>query len=138
MPGIEPRPASRSIAMYSEYSMRVRRAPYIISIGENAWMWISREMRLNRDQQIAILEGRHVGIDAALHADFGGSARDRIGDLRDDGVVGMVVGIGFPFLALEAAELAADEADIGEVDVAIDDVGDFLADVFGAREIGAP
>ena len=94
------------------------------------------EVRLNRDQQIAILEGRHIGIDAALHADFRRPARHGVGDLRQDGVVGMVVGVGFPFLALEAAELAADEADIGEVDVAIDDVGDFFADVLGAREVG--
>ena len=49
----------------------------------------------------------------------------------------MIVRIGFPALALEAAELASDETDVGEVDVAIDDVGDFVADIFGAREIGA-
>src|SRR5713226_5047108 len=38
VPGIEPSPASRSIAIYSGYSICVRRAPYIISIGENACM----------------------------------------------------------------------------------------------------
>ena len=49
----------------------------------------------------------------------------------------MIVGVGLPALALEAAELASDEADVGEIDVAIDDVGDFIADVFGAGQIGA-
>ena len=52
-------------------------------------------------------------------------------------LIGMIVRVGFPALALEAAELASDEADIREVDVAIDDVGDFVADILGAREIGA-
>ena len=88
----------------------------------------------DRSEQVAILEVGHLGIDAALHANFGRAARDRVADLGEDGLVGMVVGVGFPSLALEAAELASDETDIGEVDVAIDDVGDFVADVFGARE----
>ena len=38
VPGIDPSPASRSIAIYSGYSIRTRRAPNMISIGENAWM----------------------------------------------------------------------------------------------------
>ncbi len=58
-------------------------------------------------------------------------------DFREHDLVGMVVGVGFPSLPLEAAELASDETDIGEVDVAIDDVGNFVADVFGAREVRA-
>ena len=41
VPGIDPSPASRSIAIYSGYSIRTRRAPYMISIGEKAWIWIS-------------------------------------------------------------------------------------------------
>jgi hypothetical protein len=135
VPGIEPRPASQHRDVLGILHAGAARAVHYFHRGERMDVDIG-EMRLNRDQEIAILEGRHVGVDAALHADFGCSARDRIGDLRDDGVVGMVVGIGFPFLALEAAELAADETDIGEVNVAIDDVRDFLADVFGAREVG--
>jgi hypothetical protein len=49
----------------------------------------------------------------------------------------MIVGVGLPALTLEAAELASHETDIGEVDIAIDDVGDFVTDVLGAREVGA-
>ena len=39
------------------------------------------------------------------------------------------VRVGLPALALEGAELAVHEADVGEVDVAVDDVGDVVADV---------
>jgi len=49
----------------------------------------------------------------------------------------MIIGVGLPALALETTELASDEADVGEIDVAVDDVGDFVADVLGARQIGA-
>ena len=96
-----------------------------------------REAGLHRDEQVAILERRHIGVDAALHANLGGAARDGIGHFRENRLVGMVVGVGFPLLPLEAAKLASDETDIGEVDVPIDDVGHFVANIFGAREIGA-
>ena len=91
----------------------------------------------DRGQHVAILEVGHLGIDAALHAYFGGAARDRLANLAEHDLIGMIVRIGFPALALEAAELASHETDVGEVDVAIDDVGDFVADVLGAREIRA-
>ncbi len=95
------------------------------------------EARLNRDEQVAIFERGHLGIDPALHADFGSAARDRVGDFGEDGLVGMIVGVGLPLLALETAELASDETDIREIDIAIDDVGDFVANIFGASEVGA-
>ena len=91
----------------------------------------------DRGQHVAILEVRHLGIDAALHAYFGGAARDRLPNFAEHDLIGMIVRVGLPALAFEAAELASDEADIREVDVAIDDVGDFVADILGARQIGA-
>ena len=96
-----------------------------------------REGGFDHVEQVAVLERRHVGIDAALHADFGGAAGPGVGHLFDDRLVRMVVRVGFPALALEAAELASDEADVGEIDVAVDDVGDFIANVGGARQVGA-
>ena len=100
-------------------------------------MCICGKGALHRIEQVAILERGHVGVDAALHADLGRSARDRVGHFAHDRFVGMIVGVGLPALALEAAELASHETDIGEVDIAIDDVGDFVADVLGARDVGA-
>src|SRR5262249_21623576 len=42
----------------------------------------------------------------------------------------------FPALALEGAELTVHEANVGEVDVAVDDVGDLIADVRGTDGVG--
>ena len=100
-------------------------------------MCIAGKAGLHHVEQVAVLKRRHVGIDAALHADLGGAPGPRVSHFLEDGLVGMVIGVGLPALAFEAAELASDETDIGEIDVAIDDVGDFVADVFGARQVGA-
>src|ERR1700683_2642644 len=94
-------------------------------------------LAFDRNQHVAILEGWHFGIDAALHAHFRGAARDRLADFREYDLVGMIVRVGLPALTLEAAELASHETNIGKVNVAIDDVGHFVTYVFGAREIGA-
>ena len=57
-------------------------------------------------------------------------------DLAEHDVEAVGVGVRLPALALEGAELAVDEADVGEVDVAVDDVGDLVADVGGADRVG--
>jgi hypothetical protein len=95
------------------------------------------EAALDDVEQFAVLERRHLRVDPALHAHFRGAARDRVGHLGEDLMVGMIVGVGLPALPLEAAELASDKADVGEVDIAVDDVGDFVADVLRAREVRA-
>ena len=95
-----------------------------------------REGLFDRDQDVPIRERRHVGIDAALHADLGGAAVDGLLHLGQDGLDRLVVGVGLPALALEGAEAAADEADVGEVDVAVDDVRDVVADVGLADGVG--
>ena len=117
--------------------MRTRRAPYSISIGEKAWTWRSGKCAFDRDQQVTVLKGWHIGVDAALHADFRGAARDRVGHLGQNLLVGMIIGIGLPFLAFKAAELASDETNIREIDIPIDDVGYFVADVLGTGQVGA-
>jgi hypothetical protein len=38
--------------------------------------------------------------------------------------------------AAEGAEFASDETDVGEIDVAIHDVGDEIAGEFGAQQVG--
>ena len=120
---------------YSGFSMRVRRAPYIISIGEKRMDVDVGKMRLYRDKQIAILKAGMSGLmppcmqtsvapratSSATFATMFSSEWSYASDSH--------------FWRLKP-ELASDEADIGEVNVAIDDIGDFLADVFGAREVG--
>ena len=57
---------------------------------------MSGKCAFDRDQQIAVFEGRHVGIDAALHADFGSAARDRVRHLGENLLVRMVICVGLP------------------------------------------
>ena len=57
-----------------------------------------------------------------------------VGDLVEGERVG--VGVGAPLG--ERAEPAADVADVGEVDVAVDDVGDLVADGLPAQVVGQP
>src|SRR5262249_35821808 len=54
-----------------------------------------------------------------------------------DGRIGVIVRIRLPALALESAELASDEADVGEVEIAIHHICDFIANIFRPREVGA-
>ena len=83
-------------------------------------------------------EAGQLGVDAALHADLGGAELPRllgaVGDLVERERVG--VGVGAPLG--ERAEPAADVADVGEVDVAVDDVGDVVADRLAAQVVGQP
>ena len=70
-------------------------------------------------------------MDAALHADFGGSPVPGLGDAAADLVEVEVVGpaaqvLGEPALG-EGAELAFEVADIGVVDVAVHHIGDNVA-----------
>ena len=73
-----------------------------------------------------------AGMDAALQADLGGAALPGLARARRDLVEVEIVGLvavaeAVPALG-EGAELAAVGADVGVVDVAVDDVGDGVAD----------
>src|SRR5690606_26702950 len=78
----------------------------------------------------------HVGVDAALHADFGGARLPRIVHPVPDLAEGQRVGVGVGAALRERAEPAAGVADVGEVDVAGDDVGDDVADRVAAQVVG--
>ena len=81
---------------------------------------------------------RQLRVDAALHAHLGGAGRPRllgpVGDLLD----GQPVRVGVPLPLGEGAEPAAHVADVGEVDVAVDHVGDVVADRVPAQVVGEP
>ena len=62
-------------------------------------------------------------MDPALHADLGSAELDRFLDPRGKVLLGDLIGIGRPLPLSEPAEGAADDADVGEVDVAVDDEG---------------
>ena len=69
-----------------------------------------------------------VGVDAALHADLGRAERPRLLGAVADLVQRQRVGVGVGAPLRERAEPAAGVADVGEVDVPVDDVGDVVAD----------
>ena len=62
----------------------------------------------------------------ALHEDLRAAQGEGLLDLLVDLIEGDDVGVGVVFDAVEGAELAIDVADVGVIDVAIDDVGDDL------------
>ena len=81
-----------------------------------------------------------LGMDAALHADFGGAAVPRLAraphDLLRGEVVGRAAQVGRELALGEGAEAAAEVADVGVVDVAHDGVGDRVAHHVLAQRIG--
>jgi len=99
-------------------------------------MWICGNAVLMARSTSRYVKRLHLRIDATLHADFGRAAVDRLLHLGEDHLDRRVVGVRFPALALERAELAADEADVREIDVAVHDVGHVVADVGVADRIG--
>ena len=116
----------------------MRLEPLTISIGENACTCISGTRCLHRGGEVEVRRAGQLGVDAALHADLGGAELPGllgpVGDLVEGERVG--VGVGAPLG--ERAEPAADVADVGEVDVAVDDVGDVVADRLAAQVVGEP
>jgi hypothetical protein len=76
---------------------------------------------LGQAEPAAVVLERVVRVDPALHADLGRPEIDRLGDPRLELVLADVVGVGRAPPLAESAEGAADRADVGEVDVAVDD-----------------
>ena len=98
----------------------------------------ARHPLLDRPHQVGVRGDRQLRVDAALHAHLGGAGPPRllgpVGDLVD----GQPVGVGVALALGERAEPAADVADVGEVDVAVDHVGDVVADRVAAHVVGEP
>ena len=83
-----------------------------------------REALLHRAEQILVPRERQIGIVPALQQQLDAAERARLFDLPEDLVEAEHVAFAVADLAVERAEVAARHADVGVVDVAIDDVGD--------------
>ena len=91
---------------------------------------------LHRGGEVEVRRTGELGVDAALHADLGRAELPgllgAVGDLLQRQRVGVGVGAALG----ERAEPAADVADVGEVDVPVDDVGHVVADGLPAQRVG--
>ena len=86
-------------------------------------------------QNVAVVERRQIARQAALDADFSG-AQFPGSLLCGPCLRGMKVRVGLSRAAAEAAKLAADETDVGEIDIAVDHVGDNVADQIRSQRVG--
>ena len=94
------------------------------------------KLALQPHQDLAIQVVILAGVDATLDADLGGAAGDAIPGLLGDLLQAAVEGVLVVAVSREAAEAAAVVADVGEVDVPVDDEGDVAAHVLGAGDVG--
>jgi len=78
-------------------------------------------------QNVAIVKRRQAVRQSALNANFSGADVPGFSCLLGDLLETEEVRIGFARAATESAEFAADKTDVGEIDVAVHDVGDDIS-----------
>jgi hypothetical protein len=134
--GIEPRPASRSSVSHSSIDTpALAAAADDLHRGERVHVHV-RHRGLHRADQVGVEGDRQLRVDAALHADLGGPVGGGLDGPRGDLVEREPERVGVALALGERAEPAADVADVREVDVAVDDVGDLVADDVAAQVVG--
>src|SRR5581483_7140787 len=94
-----------------------------------------RDGRFHRAEDIAIVKGRKTAGQTALNADFAGAEFPGLNGFFRDLLRLEEVGVGFARASAEGAELATNETDVGEVNISVYDVGDYLPREFIAKEI---
>ncbi len=91
---------------------------------------------LHGAKNVAVVKLREIARQAALYADFGGAELPGFAGFLRHLIEREEVCVGLARAAAEGAELASDKTDVGEIDVAVDDVGDDVAGEFGAQYVG--
>ncbi len=92
--------------------------------------------RLDLAREVEVGGAGKVGVDAALHADLGRPDVPRLLDAVADLLHGEGEGVRVGAPLGECAEPAARVADVGEVDVAVDDIADPVADGVVPHAVG--
>ena len=95
-----------------------------VDLGRRETVNVDRVVPLDVAQQIQVPRERDVGVVAALDQNLHTAQRAQLVDLPADLLEGEHVALGVLGAAVERAELAVGDADVGVVDVAVDDVGD--------------
>ena len=96
----------------------------------------ARNCPLDGAENVAIVELGKIAGQAALNADFGGAELPGLDRFSRHVVERMEIGVRLARAAAEGAEFASHKTDVGEIDVAVDDVGDDVAREFGAQQVG--
>ena len=140
VPGRVPRPASFSCARNSRTDSPSVAAPCVTSERREGVDVHLGDRRLDRPADRLIGVAGVVGMDAALQADFGRAAIPRLDRAARDFLDGEIVRRAAQILVRaafrEGAELAAEIADVGVVDVAVDDVAHDVAADRAAQRVG--
>src|ERR1700736_4110228 len=79
---------------------------------------------LDRAQEILVPFDTELGMEAALHEDAGTAQLDGLPDFVEDHFLRMHVALGVAHGTVKGAETAVLGAEIGVVDIAVDDVAD--------------
>ncbi len=95
----------------------------------------ARDGVLHGAENVAVVELGEIVRQSALDADFGRAELPGFDSLSRHIVESEEISVGFARAAAEGAELASHETDVGEVDVAVDHVGDDIAGEFRAQDV---
>ena len=95
----------------------------VISAGDREWIWIVNRA-LMEEKRSSKYSDAQVGMDPSLHQDLGAALGDRLLDLSEYFVLCKDIGFGTVLGPVERAELALVDADVGVIDVPVDDKGD--------------
>ena len=90
---------------------------------------------LHRAQDVPIMKRRQLTRQASLNANFGGANLPGVDGFLCDLIEVQEIRVGVARPPAEGAKFASHEADVGEIDVAIDDVGHQIAHQFSAQHI---
>ena len=90
---------------------------------------------LHRAEEILVPLDRQIGVVAALQQELHAADGDRFVDLAEDLVEAEDIPFGVPDGSIERAEVAARDADVRVVDVAVDDVGDDAVGVLAGAHV---
>ena len=116
----------------------VRAVPLTTSIGLKAWTCISGTRALTAvTRSKYAVAGSSGSMPPCMQTSVAPRSQASCGAVGDL-VQGQRVGVGVGAPLGERAEPAADVADVGEVDVAVDDVGHLVADGVPAQVVGQP
>ena len=103
--------------------MPLTSAMLVTSGAEKQCRWMSKPL-LDRAEQVLVPLDLQIGMQAALHQHAGAAQVERLLNLVEDRFLRQDVAFGVPHRAVERAEAAILGAEVGVVDVAVDDVGD--------------